>query len=88
LSASHLPLETIFNIPRAAPLDEDYDSKKTYRDPKRAEEVARAAKEKRESTWTAGGLMEGRAEDRGFGKSMKQTWPGQEGHDDSSTNTC
>ncbi|KAK4688597.1 large subunit GTPase 1, partial [Tremellales sp. Uapishka_1] len=62
-AARHLPLEQIFRIPFPSSYEvpDDYASRKTYRDPNRVTEVV-----ERKKVWTAGGLMEGRAEDRGF----------------------
>lgn len=65
LTAGHLlPLEDIFKIPAqdTGPSDA-YADKRTWRTPRPEEE--QAAREKRER-WTAGGIMEARALDRGY----------------------
>lgn len=66
LTAGHLlPLEDIFAIPApASDPSEDYADKRTWRTP-RAEEEARERAE-RKVVWTAGGIMEARALDRGY----------------------
>ncbi|KAK8850508.1 hypothetical protein IAR55_004426 [Kwoniella newhampshirensis] len=66
-AALHLPLEIIFRVPRTEEdyAKDEYAGKRTYRDPALAEEKARQEKEKKER-WTAGGILEGRALDRGY----------------------
>ncbi|WRT70647.1 uncharacterized protein IL334_007645 [Kwoniella shivajii] len=67
--ARHLPLETILKIPYSiADGDIDpYAGKRTFRDPKLAEEdrIKREENEKKDK-WTSGKIMEGRAIDRGY----------------------
>lgn len=67
LAAGHLlPLETIFSVPAPPTSPSDvYADKRTWRTPK-AEDTAREQKRER---WTAGGIMEARALDRGYRES-------------------
>jgi hypothetical protein len=59
-AATLIPLEEIYTIPRPAVEEEDpYASKKTWRG-------ERPAVKENTETWTAGGIMEGRALERGF----------------------
>ncbi|WVQ86042.1 hypothetical protein IAT38_008210 [Cryptococcus sp. DSM 104549] len=67
-AATHLPLETIFRVPQPEPDASDlYAAKRTYRDAEQAERARAQEVEKRKrERWTAGGIMEGRAVDKGF----------------------
>lgn len=57
-----LPLEHIFRVPLPVSPEEDdqYASKKTWREPREA------VSEEKKVVWTAGSIMEGRALDRGY----------------------
>lgn len=61
----HMPVEEIFNVPAPEAEVDSMVAKKTWREPRPEFE----AEEKR--TWTAGGIMEARALDRGFRKSFR-----------------
>lgn len=61
-AATLIPLEDIYAIPRHAAEEEDpYASKKTWRGD-------RPVVKENSETWTAGGIMEGRALEKGFRK--------------------
>lgn len=74
-AASHLPVETIFNVPPPTEwsADDTLQSNKTYRagferSKEAIEDEERRRKEAR--SWTAGLIMEGRALDRGYRTSL------------------
>jgi hypothetical protein len=60
-----LPLEYIFRVPppETSEDNDQYATKKTWREPREAVAVERQA------VWTAGSIMEGRALDRGYRES-------------------
>ncbi|ODO10572.1 hypothetical protein I350_01169 [Cryptococcus amylolentus CBS 6273] len=66
-ASSHLPIETIFKVPRPAPEDDSFQTevKKTYRHEWQAER-ARKRDEERKHRWSVGGVLEERAIDKGF----------------------
>ncbi|WVQ70681.1 hypothetical protein IAR50_000203 [Cryptococcus sp. DSM 104548] len=66
-ASSHLPIETIFRVPPPA-AESDFlqtEVKKTYRHEWQAER-ARLREEERRERWSVGGVLEGRAVDKGF----------------------
>lgn len=63
-AATLLPVETIFNVPNPQAIQDDFANKRTWRDPAKAEAVQ--AEKAKEVEWTAGGMIESKALDRGY----------------------
>lgn len=58
-----MPLEEVFRVPPPDAEIDNLEAKKTWREPRPEETLAPT-----KPTWTAGGIMEARALDRGFRK--------------------
>jgi hypothetical protein len=65
-AARVMPLEDIFHVPSPEVEVDDMEAKKSWREPR--EHTTATTKI---PTWTAGGIMEARALDRGFGESAR-----------------
>lgn len=61
-----MPLEDVFHVPPPEVELDDMEAKKTWRGPRPDTPGATGERTPPKPTWTAGGIMEARALDRGF----------------------